>query len=82
MVRTWRFHCCGPGSIPSQGTMIPQAVRHSQKKKKKIKQNLRDQWAYNKRFNIHTIRVLEGEEKGLQEIMAENSPNLVKDTNL
>ena len=25
MVRTWRFHCCGTGSIPGRGTKIPQA---------------------------------------------------------
>ena len=34
MVRTWWFHCHGPGSTPDQGTKILQAVRHSQKKKK------------------------------------------------
>ena len=28
------FHCRGPGSIPGQGTEIPQAARHSQKRKK------------------------------------------------
>ena len=26
----------GPGSIPGQGTKIPQAARHSQKKKKEV----------------------------------------------
>ena len=34
MVRTWHFHCHGPGSIPGQGTKIPQAAQHGQKKKK------------------------------------------------
>ena len=34
MVRTWRFHCHGPGSIPGWGTKIPQATGHGQKKKK------------------------------------------------
>ena len=28
MVRTQRFHCCGPGSIPGQGTKILQASQH------------------------------------------------------
>ena len=31
-VSIWGFHCCGPGSIPSQGTEIPQAMQRSQKK--------------------------------------------------
>lgn len=26
------FHCSGPGSIPSWGTEIPQAMKHDQKK--------------------------------------------------
>ena len=30
-VRTWHFHCCGPGSTPCWGTKIPQAARHSKK---------------------------------------------------
>ena len=34
-VSIWGFHCCGPGSIPSQGTEIPQAMQWSKKKKKK-----------------------------------------------
>ena len=25
-VRTWRFHCPGPGSIPGWGTEIPKAT--------------------------------------------------------
>ena len=33
MVRIQRFHCCVLGSIPGQGTEIPQAVRCSQKEK-------------------------------------------------
>ena len=28
VVRTWRFHCHGPGSIPDLGTKIPQAAQH------------------------------------------------------
>ena len=32
MVRTWRFHCCGPGSIPGQGTKIP--ANHAAEKTK------------------------------------------------
>ena len=31
-VRTWCFHCHGPGSIPGQGTKIPEAVWYGQKK--------------------------------------------------
>ena len=30
MVRVWHFHCCGLGSIPGQGTEIPQAIRPKQ----------------------------------------------------
>ena len=32
MVRTWCFHCCGPGSIPGQGTKIP--ANHAAEKTK------------------------------------------------
>ena len=35
VVRTWRFHCCGLGSIPCQGTKILQAARRGQKKNKR-----------------------------------------------
>ena len=35
VVRTLHFHCGGPGSIPDQGTKIPQAVRHSRKGRNK-----------------------------------------------
>ena len=34
MVRIPGFHCRGPGSIPSWGTEIPQAMWQGQKKKK------------------------------------------------
>ena len=34
VVRTWCFHCPGPGSIPGQETKIPQAEWHCQKKKR------------------------------------------------
>ena len=34
MVRIPSFHCRGLGSIPGQGTEIPQAAQRSQKKKK------------------------------------------------
>ena len=34
VVRTWRFHCWGLGSVPGQGTKIPQAAQRGQKKKK------------------------------------------------
>ena len=33
VVRIPGFHCHGPGSIPGQGTEIPQPTRHSQKTK-------------------------------------------------
>ena len=33
--RTQRFHCHGLGSIPGQGTKIPQAVWHSPPKKER-----------------------------------------------
>ena len=33
VVRTWHFHCSGPGSIPGWGTKILQATWWSQKKK-------------------------------------------------
>ena len=32
MVRTWHYHCWGPGSIPGQGTKVLQASQHSKKK--------------------------------------------------
>ena len=35
MVRTRCFHCWGLGSIPGQGTKIPQAVWHGKKERKK-----------------------------------------------
>ena len=38
MVRTRRFHCRSPGSIPSWGSNIPQAMRSGQKKKKRQKE--------------------------------------------
>ena len=31
VVRIRHFHCPGPGSIPGEGTEIPQAAQHSQK---------------------------------------------------
>ena len=33
VVRTWSFHCRDPDATPGQGTKIPQALWHSQKKK-------------------------------------------------
>ena len=36
VVRTQHFHCRGPGSIPSQGTKILQAVQCGQRKKKEL----------------------------------------------
>ena len=36
VVRTWGFHHGGLGSIPGQGTKIPQAKWHGQKKKTEI----------------------------------------------
>ena len=40
MVRTRRFHCWGLGSIPCQGTKIPEATRGQKKKKEKTQMNL------------------------------------------
>ena len=37
VVRTWPFYHQGPGSIPGQGTKLPQAIRCSHKKGKKKK---------------------------------------------
>ena len=34
VVRTWRSHCWGPGSIPGRGTKIPQTVRWGLKSQK------------------------------------------------
>ena len=51
VVRTWRFHCQGPSSVPGRRTKIPQAAQRGQKKKKKshfVKQYI---W-YNMRFKI------------------------------
>ena len=31
VVRTQHFHCCDIGSIPGEGTKIPQATQHNQK---------------------------------------------------
>ena len=36
VVRTWCFHCRGPGSIPGQGTKIPQAAWHAPPTRKKV----------------------------------------------
>ena len=33
MVRILSFHCCDLGSVPGQGTKIPQAMQHGQKRK-------------------------------------------------
>ena len=33
VMRIWCFHCWGLGSIPGQGTEIPQEARYSQKQK-------------------------------------------------
>ena len=34
LVKTWCFHCSGPGSILGWGTKISQAMWHGQKEKK------------------------------------------------
>ena len=34
VVRIWRFHCRGPGSVPGRGIEIPQAIRCGQNFKK------------------------------------------------
>ena len=43
MVRIWHFHCCGLGSIPGQGTEIPQAIRPKRGEKKDIINRVRKQ---------------------------------------
>lgn len=35
-VRSWHFHCWGPGLNPGWGTKIPQATWRSHKNKKKF----------------------------------------------
>ena len=35
VVRTCHFYCGGLGSVPGQGTKIPQAMQHGQRKKAK-----------------------------------------------
>ena len=40
VVRTWRFHFGGPGSIPGLGSRIPQDVGRGRKKKKDLQQVL------------------------------------------
>ena len=42
MVRIPGFHCCGLGSIPGQGTEIPQAAQHSTAKTNKQTKKDRD----------------------------------------
>ena len=37
MVRTRRFHCCGPGSIPGQGTKTPKALVWPKQNKQKTR---------------------------------------------
>ena len=44
MARTLPFTAEGPGSIPGQGTRIPQAMGHGQKKKKKKRNVKRSCW--------------------------------------
>ena len=36
VVRIWHFHFHGPGSVPGQGTEIPQATSHGPPPQKKI----------------------------------------------
>ena len=43
VVRIWHFHCCGLGSIPGQGTEIPQAIRPKRGEKKDIINRVRKQ---------------------------------------
>lgn len=52
VVRTWRFQCHGPDSLPSWGTKIPQAMQHGQKNKiKKLKTSeinwMKFKWCFN-----------------------------------
>ena len=41
LVRTLRFHCRGPSSVPGQETKIPQAAQWGQEKKERKKENER-----------------------------------------
>ena len=41
VVRTWRFHCHGSGSIPDQETKTSQALPHSQKDNNKMCHSLK-----------------------------------------
>ena len=41
VVKTRHFHCRGSGSIPDQGTKIPQATWHNKKKKPQSKTTMR-----------------------------------------
>ena len=36
VVRTQRFHCCGPGSVPGRGTKILQALQRGRKREREI----------------------------------------------
>ena len=36
VLRTWRSHCCGLGSIPGQGTKIPQACSQKKREEERV----------------------------------------------
>ena len=44
VVRTQRFHCCGPGFNLWSGTKIPQDIQCSQKKKKRGRKQQIYEW--------------------------------------
>ena len=62
VVRTRSFHCDGLGSVPGQRTEILQAVRHGQKKKKKV--NFISPSSNSSFFSTKTSLVLKKFEKG------------------
>ena len=53
VIRTWPFHSRALGSIPGQGTKIPQAARQGQKKKKVFLQT------YTKMYKENNIKHLQ-----------------------
>lgn len=62
-------------------------VKNGEKKKNTNKQNLRDLWDNNKQGSIHVIEIpkeeeRKGEKKILEEITAQNFPNVTKNINL
>jgi len=53
VVRT-HFHCWGLGSIPGQGTKIPQAAQHGLKKKKRRRKKKKNRQKEKRVYNWKT----------------------------